>query len=125
VTYNGAPCATGNTARLTDASLYATSIDLFTGANLAAFERLSATCRFRVFGGDCHCYTLLARGFTDLVCEARLKPHDFLALSPIIEGAGGVITDWHGAPLTLQSDGRVAAAATRALHQAALAELNT
>lgn len=123
-TCNGAQCKASNTARLKDASLYATSIDLFTGADLTAFNRLSAACRFRVFGGDCHCYTLLARGFTDLVCEARLKPHDFLALSPIIKGAGGVITDWQGAPLTLQSTGHVLAAANQQLHQAALTELN-
>jgi len=123
-TCNGAPCATSVATHLKDASLYATSIDLFAGADLTAFNRLSAACRFRVFGGDCHCYTLLARGFTDLVCEARLKPHDFLALSPIIKGAGGVITDWQGAPLTLHSTGRVLAAANQQLHQAALTELN-
>lgn len=123
-TCNGAPCATAGAAELARASLYATSIDLFAGPALAAFNRLSAACRFRVFGGDCHCYSLLARGFTDLVCEARLKPHDFLALVPVVEGAGGVITDWHGAPLTLHSDGYVLAAANRELHEAALAELN-
>lgn len=123
-TCNGAECRASAVAALARASLYATSIDLFAGPALAAFERLSAACRFRVFGGDCHCYTLLARGFTDLVCEARLKPHDFLALIPVVEGAGGVITDWHGRALTLHSDGHVLAAANRALHQAALAELN-
>lgn len=123
-THNGAPCATSGAARLADASVYATSIDLFAGPALAAFNRLSAACRFRVFGGDCHCYTLLARGFTDLVCEADLKAHDFLALIPVIEGAGGVITDWHGNPLTLRSDGKVLAAASQELHQTALLELN-
>lgn len=123
-THNGAPCAAGGAAELAQAALYATSIDLFAGAALAAFDRLSAACRFRVFGGDCHCYTLLARGFTDLVCEASLKAHDFLALIPVVEGAGGVITDWRGDALTLRSEGRVLAAANRDLHRAAMAELD-
>jgi len=35
---------------------------------------------------------------------------------PIVEGAGGVITDWDGQPLTIASDGRVIAAATPDLH---------
>ena len=123
-THNGAPCATADAARLADASLYATSLDIFAGPALAAFNRLAAACKFRVFGGDCYCYGLLARGFTDLVCEASLNAHDYMALIPVVEGAGGVITDWQGAPLTLHSSGGVLAAANLDLHQAALAELN-
>lgn len=123
-THNGAPCATSRIARLADGSLYATTLDIFTGPALARFNRLSAAFQFRVFGGDCYCYGLLSCGFTEAVCEARMNAHDYMALIPVVEGAGGVITDWRGEPLTLHSDGGVLAAANRRLHRAALAELN-
>ncbi len=55
--------------------------------------------RFPVYGGDCYAYGLLAMGFADLVIEADLQLHDFAALVPVVEGAGGVITDWEGRPL--------------------------
>ena len=56
--------------------------------------------RFPVYGGDCYGYGLLAMGLIDLIVEADLDVHDFMALVPVIEGAGGVVTDWRGAPLT-------------------------
>ena len=49
------------------------------------------------FGADCYAYGLLACGFIDLVIEASLKPYDFCAMVPIVEGAGGIATDWQGA----------------------------
>ena len=55
----------------------------------------------------------------DLVIEAQLKPHDFLAVLPIVTGAGGRVSDWRGAALTPGSDGRMVLASTEALwHQA-------
>lgn len=77
----------------------------------------------RRFGGDCYGYGLLASGHADLLLEMNLHPYDYMALVPVIEGAGGVITDWTGQPLTLRSDGRVLAAASPALHAEALAAL--
>jgi len=65
----------------------------------------------------------LASGHCDLVVECSLKSFDFMALVPVIEGAGGVICDWEGLPLTRHSDGRVIAAANAALLQQALAIL--
>jgi len=50
------------------------------------------------FGGDCYAYGLLAMGFVDAVIEAGLKPWDIDALLPIVEGAGGIVTDWEGKP---------------------------
>ena len=75
------------------------------------------------FGADCYAYGLLALGFIDLVIEASLKPYDFSAMLPIVEGAGGIATDWRGAPLSLASDGRVLVAGDRRAHQQALALL--
>lgn len=66
---------------------------------------------------------LLASGHCDPVAETGLQPYDDPALVPVIEAAGGTITDWDGAVLTRGSDGRVRAAAPPDLHGAALAIL--
>ncbi|MBB6310027.1 histidinol-phosphatase [Xanthobacter tagetidis] len=121
--FNGAPCSTSAAARLGEARLYATSPDMFAPAEGAAFGALAQKVALRRFGGDCYAYGLVACGHVDLVVEAGLKPYDYMALVPVVEGAGGVITDWRGAPLTIASGGQVVAAATAALHAAALAEL--
>ena len=65
--------------------------------------------RRMIWGGDCYNYGLLASGQIDLVCEAGLKLHDFAALVPVIEGAGGTMADWHGDPLHAASEGHVIA----------------
>jgi myo-inositol-1(or 4)-monophosphatase len=75
----------------------------------------------RRFGGDCYAYCLLAMGFIDLVIEATLKPYDIQALIPIIEGAGGKVTTWTGAPA--DQGGLVVAAGDARVHEAALAIL--
>jgi inositol-phosphate phosphatase/L-galactose 1-phosphate phosphatase/histidinol-phosphatase len=111
---NGAPVRTRNCATLAAASLYATSPDMF-DADRAAFERLKDSVKVARFGADCYAYAQLTSGFIDLVVEADLKPYDYCALVPVIEGAGGSITDWHGKPLGLSSDGRVVAAGDPAL----------
>jgi inositol-phosphate phosphatase / L-galactose 1-phosphate phosphatase / histidinol-phosphatase len=106
------------------AVLSTTSPQMFSAeADQAAFARVVRQVKFPVYGGDCYAYGLLAMGFTDLVIEADLDLHDFAALVPIIEGAGGVITDWHGRPLGRGSDGRVVAAGDPRLHAQALALL--
>ena len=118
--FNGKPCHSSDCTDIGAAVLYTTSPDAFSPAELAAFERVSARVAFRRFGGDCYIYGQLAAGFCDLVIEAGLQPYDYLALIAVIEGAGGIVTDWEGRPLSLESDGRVIAAATPALHEAAL-----
>jgi inositol-phosphate phosphatase/L-galactose 1-phosphate phosphatase/histidinol-phosphatase len=77
-----------------------------------------------MYGGECYAYGLLAAGFVDLVIEATMGVYDYLPLVPVITGAGGIITDWQGAPLGLGSDGRVIAAGDKRCHTAALDLLN-
>jgi fructose-1,6-bisphosphatase/inositol monophosphatase family enzyme len=67
------------------------------------------------WGGDCYAYGLLALGLVDVVCEATMKPWDWAAIVPVVEGAGGRVTGWDGKPLTLDSDGRVLAVGDAAL----------
>ena len=121
--FNNQPITTRACAKLADAWLYATSPALFAGADADAWQRLAAAVKFPLYGADCYAYGLLAAGWTDLVCEASLKPYDWCALVPIIDGAGGRITDWEGRPLTIASNGRVLAAGDARMHAAALETL--
>jgi len=84
----------------------------------ARFRRLCDAARMTRFGADCYAYGLLAMGFVDLVVEAWLKPWDIQALIPIIEAAGGLVTDWTGAPCP--NGGCVIAAGDRRVHAEAL-----
>ncbi len=122
--FNGSPVRVRACDRLERAVLNTTSPDLFAGADLSAFRRLAAAVGLTLYGGDCYAYGLLASGFIDLVVEAGLKRHDFCALAPVVAGAGGVITDWRGAPVTLASDGRIAAAGDAVCHARARAFLS-
>ncbi len=105
---------------LSKAALYATGPEMFEGQDAADFERLRRSVKLPRYGADCYAYALLATGFVDLVCESSLKPYDYAAMVPVIEGAGGVCTDWRGQALTLSSDGRVLAAGDARLHRQAL-----
>jgi inositol-phosphate phosphatase/L-galactose 1-phosphate phosphatase/histidinol-phosphatase len=115
-TFNGQPCRTRQGVTLDQALLYSTSPQQFHGEEITRYSALSKAVGLHRFGGDCYAYGMLASGWIDGVVEAELQPYDFLCLPPIIEGAGGKITDWEGQPLGLESDGRVLAAATPALH---------
>ena len=107
---------------LEQANLFATTPDMFArGAESEAFAALSARARLTRFGADCYGYCLLAAGYVDLVVEANLGYYDIAPLIPIIECAGGVVSDWEGRPL--RGGGRAVAAGSMALHTAALAVL--
>jgi myo-inositol-1(or 4)-monophosphatase len=109
---------------LAAAQLSVTTLDLFTPETRPRWERLAARAAQVTWGGDCYAHGLLALGLIDLVAETTYKIWDWAALVPIIEGAGGVITDWSGDPLRPGADGSVLAAGDAALHEAARAILN-
>jgi inositol-phosphate phosphatase / L-galactose 1-phosphate phosphatase / histidinol-phosphatase len=121
--FNGQPARSSACRTLEQASVYATTAETFNAAERLRFEALGARAALRRFGGDCYLFGMLASGYCDLVVEVQLKPHDFMAPVPIVEGAGGRISDWCGAPLTAAADGRVVAAATESLWQQAIAVL--
>jgi myo-inositol-1(or 4)-monophosphatase len=110
--------------RLTDAIVLCTHPDMFApGPEADAFARLDRATRMIRYSGDCMNYALLAAGFADLVVENRLQSYDVAALIPIVEGAGGVITDLEGqSPV---EGGYVVAAGSRRLHEQALAVLTS
>jgi inositol-phosphate phosphatase/L-galactose 1-phosphate phosphatase/histidinol-phosphatase len=123
-TLNGKPVTTRACTDIRSSWLYATTPAMFKGDNETAFRRLSGSVWRTVYGGDCYAYGLLSSGHVDLVCEASLGTYDFCALAPVIEGAGGIITDWQGKSLNLDTDGRVLAAGDKTLHTLALKALN-
>lgn len=116
---------TSSTSVLGNAAGFATTPAMFRGGAETAWRRLSGSLGRVRYGVDAYAYGLLALGRIDLVCEASLKPWDYLALAPVIRAAGGTITDWQGRPLTVNSGDQVLAAATRPLHRAALEALST
>jgi myo-inositol-1(or 4)-monophosphatase len=118
---NGFPSAAQTGAEaLCLARLCTTTPDKFTACQRESYTRLVESVAVHRYGGDCFNYASLAGGRCDLVVEAGLAPHDFLPIVPVIESAGGKITDWQGRALTEHSDGTVLAAANAALHFDAL-----
>lgn len=98
---NGVRVSTRKLARLKDAVMTTTSPDMFkSDAEKQCFGRLRDSVKIINYGGDCYSYGLLAMGFIDVIVESGLHIHDFAALMPIIEGAGGVLTDWSGHDLS-------------------------
>jgi histidinol phosphatase-like enzyme (inositol monophosphatase family) len=107
--------------RLTDAILSTTDYFILTPPERGAFEHLRATARLTRYGLDAYAYARLAAGTIDMVAESGLKAHDVAALIPVIEGAGGVVTDWRGGPPKM--GGQIVAAANRTILDQALISL--
>jgi myo-inositol-1(or 4)-monophosphatase len=100
--------------RLANAELSCTGPHLL-DSDLQRWQRLADTVGRVSWGGDCYAYGLLALGQLDIIAEATMKLWDWAALVPVIEGAGGHITDWSGRPLRPDGDGRVLAVGDPAL----------
>jgi histidinol phosphatase-like enzyme (inositol monophosphatase family) len=117
------PLATRAGATLKDAVLYSTHPLMIEAAGLSPqYRALAAQCRLQRWGGDCYAFALVAQGCIDLMVDAMLQPYDIVPMIPIIEGAGGVVTDLAGeSPLR---GGTVIAAANASLHAAALEIMN-
>lgn len=110
-TFNGAPVRTRACRALDQMTLATTGPQYFDDHEGEHFMTLAARTDHKrmMMGGDCYNYGLLASGHLDLICEAGLKLHDWAALVPVVEGAGGTMCDWNGDPLHAGSDGQVLA----------------
>ena len=112
-TFNGKPAHVRPCPSLEGASIATTSPHCFSDEEADAYLRVVAKAYpklpYPVYGGDCYNYGLLASGHLDIVIESGLKLHDYAALVPVVEGAGGQMSDWQGNPLDMQSDGSVLA----------------
>lgn len=117
--------ATSDTKKLSEAAIYINEGEKIAAAHPALFQRLCATGHLRRFAYDCYPHMLLASGHIDAVIDFDLQPYDYLPLVCVVKGAGGIMTDWDGKDLSLNSDGRVISAANEAVHSALLELMNT
>lgn len=114
-TFNGEAVRGRQCSSLAEARLNTTAADLFDASEFQRFLAVAKAAKFCHWGGDCYGFGLVASGYIDLSVESGLKTHDYMALVPIIEGAGGKVTDWAGKPLDMNSDGTIIAAGDPAL----------
>ena len=104
----------------TSSPLYFTST-----TDIAVYDRMVSAVEFLIYGGGCQAVGRVAQGYIDVAFETAHDIHDYLALVPIINNAGGVISDWQGKPLTLTSGTQFVASGDQALHRQAIEILNT
>ena len=110
-------------AELKDAILCATDPSAYmTAEQQAAFERVKAQAKLTRYHGDCYIFAMLAMGFVDVIVEGAFKPWDVAALFPLVQGAGGVISNWQGRPWR-DGDALLATGDAR-LHQKVVEVLN-
>ncbi|HNQ92746.1 MAG TPA: inositol monophosphatase family protein [Alphaproteobacteria bacterium] len=114
--YNGKPVTCCPCPELKQAIFGTGSPSQISDSDKNRFTRIEQATRYPVFQGDCYFYGLMANGFIDVIVEDQLGIYDFIALVPIIEGAGGKITDWQGHPKTLHGDPTLLACGDPALH---------
>ncbi len=120
---NGVIVRTSNCRDLSSARIATTSPLVLSASGLAGFNQLATQAAVTNYGGDCHNYALLAAGHIDLVMEDSLAPHDILAVVAVMQAAGATVTDTAGQPILHGRSTSILAAATPALHRAALAVL--
>lgn len=113
--------AARKTTKLEDATLFTTTPALFKGDARSRFDLFETKVQLSRYGTDCYAFAMVAAGTVDIVADPGLKPYDIVALIPIIEKAGGVVTTFDGRPA--ESGGDILAAATPELHEAAMAAL--
>lgn len=110
-----------NCTELSNAIMMSTAPDMFSDAEYKVQQQLAKQAKLMRYGADSYAYCMLAAGYVDLVVESSLQPYDIQALIPIIQSAGGVVTDWQGN--SAMNGGQIVAAATAALHAQALLAL--
>ncbi len=116
------PLKTRSCSGLSDAIFACTTHEMFqTPHEVAAFDMMLAETKLLRMGTDCYSYAMLAHGLIDVVIESCLKPFDIQALIPIIEGAGGIVTDWQGGPA--ENSAQVLACGDATLHKDIVARL--
>lgn len=121
--HNGVPIRCRKGVPLAEAYMTSSNPRFIPEADRAPFARLDQAVRFTQYGGSCYAYACLARGRTDLAVDAGFDAFDLFAPTAIIEGAGGIVTDWEGKALDLHWFGRVLAAGDATLHAHALERL--
>ncbi len=122
-TMNGTPISCRTGVKLEHARIFINEAIRLVDREPALLKRLMEFGHTRRFFNDCYSFALLAMGQIDAVVDFDLQPYDYLPVVPVVEAAGGIITDWRGEKLGLKSDGTLVAAATPELHKELLSIL--
>ena len=123
-TLNGKKIKTSQKKSIEDCYTITTGLYLEDEIFRNSFENIINKSKYYIFGGDCYMYGMLSSGLVDIVVEDTLQAHDYMPLVPVIQGAGGVITDKYNKPITLDSDGSVVATANPLIHKLAINMIN-
>jgi inositol-phosphate phosphatase/L-galactose 1-phosphate phosphatase/histidinol-phosphatase len=118
--FQGKPVKVRPCPDLAKASLFASSPEMFDPEDQPRYQRLRHACKMSVYGSDCYHYGIVASGFGDVAIEANMGIYDYLSTVPVVEGAGGIVTDWQGNALTMASDDKVLACGDRRAHEKVL-----
>ena len=115
-TFNGVKISTSKIEKLNQSYICSSGL-YFDNENFRkGYDKIVNKSKYHRFGGDCYMYGMLASGLIEIVIEDTLKAHDYMALIPVIEGAGGLITDKFGKEINIKSDGSVVVSANKKLH---------
>ena len=123
-TLNGKKIKTSSKKSIEDCYTLTTGLYFENDTFRNGFDNIIKKSKNYIFGGDCYMYGMLSSGFVDIVIEDTLKTHDYMALVPVIQGAGGIITDKYNNPITIDSDGSVVATANPLIHKQAINMIN-
>ena len=115
---NGEPIQVSTRTTLDQAILYVNEGDKIYKDHPDVFERLMNAGQTRRLSYDCYPHALVAMGQVDAVVDFDLQPYDYLPVSAVVKAAGGIVTDWRGNSLGLESG-------TKAMVSAATPELHT
>jgi len=119
-TLNGNQVHTRPCAELSQALMSTSNLDFYSDDDRPYLDRMKAETKLNVYGGSCMAYAQLASGRIDLGMDVNFDIHDYLALVPVIEGAGGIVTDWKGEKLTKLSGDKFVACGDPRLHEKAM-----
>ena len=120
-TRNGSQVRTRPCAELSQAMMSTSNPDFYSAQDRPCLERMREATRLNVYGGSCMAYAQIATGRIDIGFDVAFDIHDYLPLVPVIEGAGGIVTDWQGNRLTKTSGDRFVACGDKRVHEQAIA----
>jgi inositol-phosphate phosphatase / L-galactose 1-phosphate phosphatase / histidinol-phosphatase len=123
--YNSRPVRSRACAIMGQATVLTSTPDYYRGRDIEVLTEITRRTMVVLYGTECMAYGLVASAFADIVVEAGMDPFDFLAAVPVIEGAGGRITDWRGRALGIDSGDKVLACGDPDLHGALLEMLES
>ena len=122
---NGAPVQTRKCTDLSTAFLSTSNPDFYAVDEVKYLNKMKTATKVTVYGGSCMAYAQLATGRIDVGMDPLFDIHDYLSFIPVIQGAGGVISDWNGYPLTGKSEYGLLASGTKEVHEQALRVLSS